>query len=284
MTKVVGIGFKDVGKIYWFNPLNFKLNIGTPVIVETIRGIELGHVVETPKDVDDKLIEHELKDILRMANDKDMKNYLENEQKAEEAFERSKNIIKQHGLEMKLVGCEYTLDKAKLMIYYNAEGRVDFRELLKDLANEFRVRIELRQIGQREGAKMLGGIGPCGLVVCCKRHLRDFDLVSMKMAKDQGMALAANKIAGLCGKLMCCIAYENEYYSEMRKKLPQVGDYVETPNCDNCKVLYVDYLREIVRTESKEKETFDEWKANQTRKIKSNNTPKEEDEEDGIDT
>jgi len=150
---------------------------------------------------------------------------------------------------MKTLGCEYTLDSSKLLIYYNAEGRVDFRELVKILAGEFRVRIELRQIGPREGAKMLGGLGPCGRELCCKSFIRDFDLVTMKMAKDQGMALSANKIAGLCGKLMCCIAYEAKAYEEKKAILPGLGDIVKTPNCPSCKVTGVNLLTDAIQTE-----------------------------------
>lgn len=284
MAKVVGVGFKDVGKIYWFNPNFLKLPLKTAVIVETIRGLEMGWVVNEVTEVSDTELEHELKDVLRIATEKDISNYLENETKAVDAFERAKAVIKRHQLEMKTVGCEYTLDGSKLLIYYNAEGRIDFRELVKDLASEFRVRIELRQIGPREGAKMLGGIGACGREICCKKHLREFDLVTMKMAKDQGMALAANKIAGLCGKLMCCIAYESQHYADARKRVPQVGDIVQTPTCSGCKVISVDYLREIVRTEAKDKEGYEEWPAEKTTKLKSNKPDISEETENGIDS
>jgi cell fate regulator YaaT (PSP1 superfamily) len=167
---------------------------------------------------------------------------------------------------MKTIDCEYTLDSSKLLIYYTADGRVDFRELVKDLASEFRVRIELRQIGQRESAKMIGGIGPCGRPICCKSHLREFDLVTMKAAKEQGMALSAGKIAGLCGKLMCCINYESDYYTEIKEKLPAVGEYVTTPSCPCCKVISVDYLRQLVRTETEGNE-YEEWPATKVQKI-----------------
>ena len=202
MTKVVGIGFKEVGKIYWFNPKSYNLQLGDTVVVDTIRGLELGKVVEPIKEIDDSQLEHELKDVIRLASDKDLKNAEENEGKARKAIGKIKEIIETNNLDMKTIDCEYTLDSSKLLIYYTAEGRVDFRELVRDLAGEFRVRIELRQIGQREGAKMIGGVGSCGRELCCKTHLREFDLVTMKMAKDQGMALSAGKIAGLCGKLI----------------------------------------------------------------------------------
>ncbi len=282
MAKVVGIGFKDVGKIYWFNPNNLKVKAGFLVVVETVRGLELGKVLEDIKEVDDKELEHELKDVIRIANEKDIKNYQENEQKASIAINRIKQIISEHKLDMKTVGCDYTLDGSKLLIYYNAEGRVDFRELVKDLASEFKVRIELRQIGQREGAKMLGAVGTCGREVCCKKHLREFDLVTMKMAKDQGMALSASKIAGVCGKLMCCISFENDFYVDARKRIPGVGDIVKTPTCGGCKVISVDYLRELVKTQNKEEDIIEEWKANEVKKIK--HTDKNVGKQDGIDS
>ncbi len=250
MKKIVGIGFKEVGKIYWFNPNYLNLKVGDKVIVETVRGLELGHVIQGMREVEDDKLEHELKDIIRLANDKDIKNYEKNEKLAKEAFVKAKKIIEEQKLSMKTLGCEYTLDGSKLLIYYNADGRVDFRELVKILASEFRVRIELRQIGPREGAKMVGGIGPCGRVLCCKNHLREFDLVTMKMAKDQGMALSANKIAGICGKLMCCIGYENQAYEEKKKRLPGVGDIVKTPTCASCKVTSVNLLTETVQTDN----------------------------------
>ncbi len=169
---------------------------------------------------------------------------------------------------MKLLYCEYTLDRQKISIYYNAEGRVDFRDLLKDLASEFKVRIELRQIGPREGAKFLGGIGPCGREICCKNHLREFDLVTMKMAKDQNMSLNASKIAGLCGKLMCCIGYENELYEEIRTRIPLIGDIVDTPKCKGCKVIDENLLTEKLRVIDKD-DNITEWDAKDVVKIKS---------------
>jgi len=244
MIKIVGITFKEVGKIYWFDPTPFDLNVGDKVVVETVRGLELGQVTQPIKEVENDNLEHELKPVIRIANKYDLKNYEDNLEKAKKALVDCEKIIKRHKLEMKLLDCEYTLDHQKIIIYYNAEGRVDFRELLKDLASEFRVRIELRQVGPREGAKFLGGIGPCGRMICCKSHLREFDLVTMKMAKDQGMTLSAAKVAGLCGKLMCCIGYESPIYEEIRRRIPLVGDIVNTPKCNNCRVISVDFLRE----------------------------------------
>lgn len=267
MAKVVGIVFKDIGKIYWFKPEPYSPQKGDKVVVETVRGLELGFVETYVKEIPDEELEHELKPIVRMANKYDIKNYLSNLEKAEKDFEACKKIVSNRKLDMKLLYCEYTLDKQKIIIYYNAEGRVDFRELLKDLASEFRVRIELRQIGPREGAKIIGGIGPCGREICCKQHLREFDLVTMKMAKDQNMSLSASKIAGLCGKLMCCIGYENETYCEIRKRIPLTGDIVNTPNAKNCKVVGVDILAERIKVMDKD-EVVTEWNAKDVIKIK----------------
>ncbi|CCY08069.1 MAG: hypothetical protein BHW12_01010 [Coprobacillus sp. 28_7] len=267
MAKVVGIVFKDIGKIYWFKPEPYSPQKGDKVVVETVRGLELGFVETDVKEIPDEELEHELKPIVRMANKYDIKNYLSNLEKAEKDFEACKKIVSNRKLDMKLLYCEYTLDKQKIIIYYNAEGRVDFRELLKDLASEFRVRIELRQIGPREGAKIIGGIGPCGREICCKQHLREFDLVTMKMAKDQNMSLSASKIAGLCGKLMCCIGYENETYCEIRKRIPLTGDIVNTPNAKNCKVVGVDILAERIKVMDKD-EVVTEWNAKDVIKIK----------------
>lgn len=268
MAKVVGVVFKEVGKVYWFSPDPYNPKKGDKVVVETARGLELGFVETPVKEIADELLEHELKPIIRMANKYDVKNYYANLEKAEKDFEKCKKIVEKRELEMKLLYCEYTLDKQKIIIYYNAEGRVDFRELLKDLASEFRVRIELRQIGPREGAKIIGGIGPCGRELCCKSFLREFDLVTMKMAKDQNMSLSASKIAGLCGKLMCCIGYENENYTEVRKRIPLVGDIVNTPNEKNVKVVSIDCIRERIKIITSD-DNIIEWDAKDCIKIKS---------------
>lgn len=269
MVRVVGIGFKEVGKIYYFDPTPFNLDVDDLVVVETVRGIELGKVITPPQEIPEEELEHELKSVIRIATDKDIKAYRENQKKAVNTLEICKEIVKQHGLEMKLLECEYTLDRSKVIFYYNADGRVDFRELLKDLAAEFKVRIELRQIGPREGAKFVGGLGQCGREICCKTHLREFDIVTMKMAKDQGMTLNASKVAGLCGKLMCCIGYENELYQELRQRVPLVGDLVQTPTCSCCKVVSVDLLREIVKTARDDAEEIEVWHADELVKLKS---------------
>lgn len=267
MKKIVGVSFNEVGKIYWFNPGPLSITENSKVVVETVRGLELATVVTPIKEVEDSDIQYELKDVIRVASAKDIKNFEENLQKSKEVFERVKQIINEYKLEMKLLGCEYTLDGTKLLIYYNAEGRVDFRELVKALAGEFKVRIELRQIGPREGAKMIGAMGTCGREVCCKKHIREFDLVTMKMAKEQGMALSSSKIAGVCGKLMCCISYENAVYEEAKKRVPGVGDIVKTPSCDKCKVITADYLREIVKTEKDG--VIEQWDAKDVVRLKA---------------
>lgn len=267
MKKIVGVSFSEVGKIYWFNPANLEMTKESKVVVETVRGLELATVVVPPKEVEDSEVEFELKDVLRVADEKDIKQFEENLVKSHESFGRVKQIIEEFKLEMKLLGCEYTLDATKLLIYYNAEGRVDFRELVKALASEFKLRIELRQVGPREGAKMVGAVGTCGREVCCKKHIREFDLVTMKMAKEQGMALSSSKIAGVCGKLMCCIGYENKVYEEIKKRVPSVGDIVRTPTCNKCKVVSADFLREIIKTDNDG--AIEEWKAEEVIKIKS---------------
>ena len=266
MTKVVGISFKDVGKIYWFSPNVYDLHVGDKVVVETVRGLELGIVTLGIREVEDSELEHELKSVVRVANKYDVKSYLDNKERSMKALLACDRIIRKHNLEMKLLDCEFTLDKQKIIIYYNAEGRVDFRELLKDLASEFRVRIELRQIGPREGAKIIGGIGCCGREICCKSHLREFNLVTMKMAKDQGMSLNAAKVAGLCGKLMCCIGYENSLYEEIRSRIPLVGDIVDTPVSKGCKVINVDILAEVCTVSDKD-EQVTVWKASELVKV-----------------
>lgn len=278
MKKIVGVDFNEVGKIYWFNPGPLTISKGTKVVVETVRGLELATAVTEIKEVEDSDIQYELKDIIRIADSKDVKQFEENINKATAIVSDIKEIINDYKLDMKLLGCEYTLDATKLLIYYNAEGRVDFRELVKALAGQFKVRIELRQIGPREGAKMIGAIGSCGREVCCKKHIREFDLVTMKMAKEQGMALSSSKIAGVCGKLMCCIGYENEAYAELRKRIPGVGDIVKTPTCEKCKVVNTDYLREIVKTDNEG--VIETWTAKEVKKIKSSKQKEEIKEEE----
>ena len=248
---VVGIRFKAVGKKYYFDPKDFDLEMYDKVVVETVRGFELGEVIEAIKEVNDDELISALKPVQRKATEQDIKNHERNVNDIPDALERTKKHVKKNKLDMKLLGCEYTLDRTKLIIYFNAEGRVDFRELVKDLANEFRLRIELRQVGTRDGAKFLGGIGPCGYLLCCNTFLGDFDTVSIKMAKNQNLSLNPVNISGLCGKLLCCIKYENDTYTENRKVLPKMNSMVMTKE-GKAKVIGVNIIDKSVRVETKE--------------------------------
>lgn len=214
MTTVVGVRFKQAGKIYYFDPAGLDLKVQDPVIVETARGIEFGHVMVGCKEVDDTEITQPLKTVLRKATPEDQKEMQENTEREKRAFDIAFDKIAAHGLEMKLVDVEYTFDRSKIIFYFTADGRVDFRELVKDLAGVFRTRIELRQIGVRDEAKMLGGLGPCGRPLCCATFLGEFEPVSIKMAKEQNLSLNPSKISGICGRLMCCLKYESECYRQ----------------------------------------------------------------------
>ncbi|MDY4053146.1 MAG: stage 0 sporulation family protein [Bacilli bacterium] len=249
MVKIVGIQFKGAGKVYYFNPLNIEFEIGEYAIVETVRGVELGKIIIANRDVEDEQIEYELKPVVRKANENDLAQEQKNEELAKKSFEVFKKYVKVCNLDMKPLYAEYTIDQTKIIFYYTAEDRVDFRELLKHLTPEFKIRVELRQIGPREAARALGGLGVCGRELCCKTHLQNFDFVTMKMAKEQGMSLNNNKISGACGKLMCCIAYEVELYKEMKKEFPAVGSSVKTNTCECCKVVGVDFFKKLVKTE-----------------------------------
>lgn len=230
MCNVVGIRFKQAGKIYYFDPGELGIQKEDHVIVETARGVEYGHVVVGPKDVDESDVVLPLKKVIRTADQKDRLAVQENSEAAMAAFATCVDKIIEHKLDMKLVDVEYTFDRNKVIFYFTADGRVDFRELVKDLASIFRTRIELRQIGVRDEAKMLGGIGPCGRMLCCSTFLGDFEPVSIKMAKDQNLSLNPAKISGLCGRLMCCLKYENDEYEAARRELPDVGQKVQTPS------------------------------------------------------
>ncbi len=226
---VVVIQFNRLGKKYYFDTANIDVKKGDKVVVETARGIELGFVTSDKMVISNEELVSPLKPIVRLATEEDIRNYEENSSKESYVMEKTEEFVKKNQLEMKLLNCEYTLDKTKLIIYFNAEGRVDFRELVKDLANEFHVRIELRQVGARDGAKVLGGIGLCGRPTCCTTFLNEFQPVSIKMAKNQNLSLNPSNISGICGKLLCCIKYEDEQYKEMRKNMPKMNSYVETP-------------------------------------------------------
>jgi cell fate regulator YaaT (PSP1 superfamily) len=230
MAEVIGVRFKEVGKIYYFDPKDKKLKTGDKVIVETARGIECGVVALPNKDVPEEELIHPLKPLIRKANDNDLSHINENKKREKEAFSICEKKIAEHNLEMNLVDVEYTFDNNKILFYFTADGRVDFRALVKDLASVFRTRIELRQIGVRDEAKMLGGLGVCGRPFCCHSYMGDFQPVSIKMAKEQGLSLSPVKISGTCGRLMCCLKYEQDAYLDLLKRTPKVGAIVKTPD------------------------------------------------------
>ena len=247
MIKVIGVRFRSAGKIYFFDPLQFDIKKGEHVIVETARGIEFGTVVSAPKEVEDDKVIQPLKPVLRIATEKDIQQEAANKQKEKEAFKLCLEKIRKHGLEMKLIDAEYTFDNNKVLFYFTADGRIDFRELVKDLAAVFKTRIELRQIGVRDETKILGGIGICGRPLCCHTHLSEFIPVSIKMAKEQNLSLNPTKISGVCGRLMCCLKHEEETYEELNRVLPNVGDQVTTEDGNKGEVHSVNVLRQLVK-------------------------------------
>lgn len=228
MIKVVGVRFKKAGKIYYFNPVDMNIQKDTYVVVETARGVEFGECVIGIKEISEEDIVAPLKSVLRIATEEDINKHFNNKDKEKEAFEICLKKIQEHELTMKLIDVEYTFDNNKVIFYFTAYGRVDFRELVKDLATIFKTRIELRQIGVRDEAKMLGGLGPCGRPMCCSTFLGDFASVSIKMAKEQNLSLNPTKISGICGRLMCCLNYEQSTYEDIRKRMPKVGSIVKT--------------------------------------------------------
>ena len=230
MQEIIGVKFKKVGKIYFFDPNGLKFNKGDNAIVETARGIELGEVAVANRMISEDKIVSSLKKAIRVATPDDNKVYKENEKKAQEAFKVCEEKIAKHNLEMKLIDVEYTFDSSKLLFYFTADTRIDFRELVKDLAAVYKTRIELRQIGVRDEVKMLGGYGMCGRELCCVNHLTDLNPVSIKMAKEQGLSLNPTKISGSCGRLMCCLKHEQDVYEEKLSRLPNVGALVDTPD------------------------------------------------------
>jgi len=246
MAEVVGVRFKKAGKIYWFDPNNIDLKAGDDVIVETVRGIEMGKVMIEKREVPDEEIVQPLKKVVRKATEEDYQKAQENMEKAAKALEICKEKVQKHGLPMKLLHAEYTFDNNKLLFYFTAEGRVDFRELVKDLAAVFRTRIELRQIGVRDDTKFRGGLGPCGREICCSVHLCEFVPISIKMAKQQGLVLNPAKISGLCGRLMCCLTYEQKFYEEAMLKLPGIGAIVKTADGVG-EVVEVNILKEKIK-------------------------------------
>ena len=246
MVEVVGVRFKSSGKMYYFSPGELDIKEGEGVIVETARGMEYAEVYMARTMVKDDNIVKPLKSIVRIADSKDKKKHEENEAKKAEAMKLCQEKITKHGLEMKLIDVEFTFDNNKIVFYFTADGRIDFRELVKDLASVFRMRIELRQVGVRDEAKMLGGVGCCGRPLCCASWLSDFQPVSIKMAKNQNLSLNPTKISGICGRLMCCLNYENDVYCQMRKGMPDVNDVIETPK-GMAKVVETDILKELVK-------------------------------------
>lgn len=267
MIKVIGVRFRTAGKIYFFDPLEFEVKRGDHVIVETARGVEYGTVVCDPKEVEEDQVIQPLKPVLRVATPKDDEQEQNNKVKEKEAFKICLEKIRKHELDMKLIDAEYTFDNNKVLFYFTADGRIDFRELVKDLAAVFKTRIELRQIGVRDETKILGGIGGCGRPLCCHTHLSEFVPVSIKMAKEQNLSLNPTKISGVCGRLMCCLKHEEETYEELNRNLPNVGDFVNC--CDGVKgeVHSVNVLRQLVKVivEVNDEKEIREYRADQLR-------------------
>lgn len=269
MIKVVGVRFKKAGKIYYFDPMNLNINKGNYVVVETARGIEFGECVIGIKEIKESEIVAPLKSVLRVATEEDIQKHFNNKSKETDAFNICLNKISDHGLTMKLIDVEYTFDNNKVIFYFTADGRVDFRELVKDLATIFKTRIELRQIGVRDEAKMLGGLGPCGRPMCCSTFLGDFASVSIKMAKEQNLSLNPTKISGICGRLMCCLNYEQSTYEDIRKRLPKIGSIVKTEE-GNGEVVYNNTVKESVRVKMRkgEEELIQDFKIEDVTLIK----------------
>lgn len=266
MTKVIGVRFRTAGKVYFFDPLQLEIKRGDHVIVETARGIEFGTVVAGVHEVEDDKVIQPLKPVMRIAGERDIEQEAANKEKEKEAFKICKEKILKHGLEMKLIDAEYTFDNNKVLFYFTADGRIDFRELVKDLASVFKTRIELRQIGVRDETKIRGGIGICGRPLCCHSYLSDFVPVSIKMAKEQNLSLNPTKISGVCGRLMCCLKNEEETYEYLNSKLPGVGDYVTTDDGLKGEVQSVNVLRQLVKvivTVEKDEKEIREYKVEQ---------------------
>jgi cell fate regulator YaaT (PSP1 superfamily) len=284
MANVIGVRFRSAGKVYYFDPVDIELKLGERVIVETARGVECGEVVITAKEVDDNEVVAPLKKVMRKATGEDLVQVEENRKKSEEAFKICLEKIQKHNLEMKLIDVEYTFDNNKILFYFTADGRVDFRELVKDLAAVFRTRIELRQIGVRDEAKMIGGLGVCGRTLCCCTHLTEFHPVSIKMAKEQSLSLNPSKISGTCGRLMCCLKYEQEAYEDLLKRIPKVGALVQTP-AGTGNVVYVSLLEEKVKVKLDENNDLDlkEYHVSDIKIIKdAEKAPEPESEEEDI--
>ena len=266
MTKVIGVRFRNAGKIYYFSPGKYEIAAGQHVIVETARGIEYGYVVLGTREVEDNKVVQPLKQVIRMANKEDEALEAANKKKEKDAFRVCQEKIRKHNLEMKLIDVEYTFDNNKILFYFTADGRIDFRELVKDLASVFKTRIELRQVGVRDETKIMGGVGICGRPLCCHTYLSDFVPVSIRMAKEQNLSLNPTKISGVCGRLMCCLKNEEETYEYLNSKLPGVGDYVTTDDGLKGEVHSVNVLRQLVKvvvTVDKDEKEIREYKAEQ---------------------
>jgi len=281
MAYIVGVKFRNVGKIYYFDPKNFELKTGDHVIVETARGIEYGTVVTGPKDVKDKEVVHPLKEVVRRATPEDDERERQNRLKEREAFLVCRQKIREHDLDMKLIDAEYTFDNNKVLFYFTADGRIDFRLLVKDLASVFKTRIELRQIGVRDETKILGGIGICGRGLCCHTYLSDFGSVSIKMAKEQSLSLNQTKISGVCGRLMCCLKYEQETYEELNRRMPSVGDQVTLPDGVQGTVYSTNVLRQLVKvvTEENDQKEISEYSVDELKFSSKKKKPKGQNQE-----
>lgn len=247
MIKIVGVRFRNAGKVYYFDPKGYKIDAGDHVIVETARGVEYGTVIGGIREVPDDKVIQPLKAVIRVATQEDDARAQKNRAREKEAMRICSEKIRRHGLDMKLIDAEYTFDNNKVLFYFTADGRIDFRELVKDLAAVFKMRIELRQIGVRDETKILGGIGICGRVLCCNSFLSEFAPVSIKMAKEQNLSLNPGKISGVCGRLMCCLKHEEETYEELNRRLPNAGDYVTTDDGLKGEVSSVNVLRQLVK-------------------------------------
>lgn len=267
MIKVIGVRFRTAGKIYYFAPEDYDIKKGDNVIVETARGVEFGTVVSDIMDVEDSKVVQPLKPVLRVATDEDREIEEKNRKKEKDAYKICFEKIQKHGLDMKLIDAEYTFDNNKVLFYFTADGRIDFRELVKDLAAVFKTRIELRQIGVRDETKILGGIGICGRELCCHSYLSEFAPVSIKMAKEQNLSLNPTKISGTCGRLMCCLKNEEETYEELNRKLPNMGDFVTTDNGLKGEVQSVNVLRQLVKVivDVGDEKEIQEFRADQLR-------------------
>ena len=268
MIKVIGVRFRKAGKVYFFDPAGMEIKTGDHVIVETARGIEFGHVVLGNREVDEKKVVQPLKPVIRMANKNDEEIEKKNKEKEKEAFKICLEKIKKHDLQMKLIDAEYTFDNNKVLFYFTADGRIDFRELVKDLAAVFKTRIELRQIGVRDETKIMGGVGICGRPLCCHSYLSEFIPVSIKMAKEQNLSLNPTKISGVCGRLMCCLKNQEETYEVLNSKLPSVGDYVTTDDGLKGEVHSVSVLRQTVKvivTVDRDEKEIRDYKVDQLR-------------------